>query len=221
MKAKPIRVFVVDDHPAVRVAIAAKVDDEADLQLCGEAASAEEAMPMIAREKPDVAVIDLSLKDVHGLDLVGNLRVQHPQLSMIVYSMYDEQMFAERALRAGASGYVMKSEPMHRVIEAVRDVVSGRICVSSEVATRLLGKLTARQGNAAGNFENLTDREMEVLQMMGDGASMREISDRLHVSYKTVETYRRRAKKKLGLKSVSELLQYAIRWRDRHTGGNA
>jgi len=213
-----IRVVVVDDHPAIRDAIADTARTQLDLDLCGAAASAEEAFKLIDDSDPDVAVIDISLGDAHGLDLVQNLRAQHDDLQVVVFSMYDENVYAERALRAGALGYVMKTESTQSVAEAIRSVARGEIYLSRRMASRLLSKVAkgARDASASDEkgmaLKELTDREMAVFQMLGQGCSTQEIADRLNLSRKTIETYRRRAKEKLGFDTVAELLQYAVRW---------
>ena len=213
-----IGVLVVDDHPAIREAIADTVRAQPGMELCGLAASAAEAFDLVRATGPDVAVIDISLGDAHGLDLVQNLRAQYPALEVIVFSMYDEEVYAERALRAGARGYVMKSEPTQSVAEAIRAAAVGEIYLNRRTASRLLQKMAGgsgpggRSGEAEPGLEELTDREMAVFQMLGQGKPTEEIAERLNLSRKTVETYRRRAKEKLGFETVTELLQFAIRW---------
>ena len=222
----PIAVLAVDDHPAVRDAIADAVAAEADMELVGLAGSADEAFELLRTARPDVAVVDISLGDAHGLDLVQNLRAEAPALEVVVFSMYDEAVYAERALRAGARGYVRKSEPTAAVTEAIRAAAAGEIYLARRAASRILSKVAfggrgepARGGAPAGEaeargpgLEELTDREMAVFQLLGQGRPPDEIADRLNLSRKTVETYRRRAKEKLGLDSVTELLQFAIQW---------
>ncbi len=214
----PIRVVVVDDHPAIREAIADTIRAQPGLELCGVAGSATDAFDLVRETQPDVAVIDISLGDAHGLDLVQNLRAQHRSLEVVVFSMYDEEVYAERAIRAGARGYVMKSEPTQSVAEAIRCAASGEIYLNRRAASRILSKVAAghtgagRTGEAAPGLEDLTDREMAVFQMLGQGRPTEEIAERLNLSRKTVETYRRRAKEKLGFETVTELLQFAIRW---------
>lgn len=213
-KGGRIRVVTVDDHPAIREALADTIEGKLDLELCGQASNGEEAFDLVDAEEPDVAVLDISLGDAHGLDLLQNLKAQHPNLHVVVFSMYDENTFAERAVRAGASGYVMKSESTERVIEAIREAAQGEIYLSRRMASRILSKV-AQGGNSGPGFavDQLTDREMSVFQMLGEGVSIEDIADQLSLSRKTVETYRRRAKEKLGFDTVAELLQYAIQWR--------
>ena len=214
--------MVVDDHPAVRDAVALAIGAEPDMALAGVAGSAAEAFDVLRAGRPDVAVVDISLGDAHGLDLVQSLRAEREALAVVVFSMYDEAVYAERALRAGALGYVRKSEPTTAVTEAIRAAADGEIYLARRAASRLLarvaldganGRSAGRDGEGSGGgLEELTDREMAVFQLLGQGQSADDIADRLNLSRKTVETYRRRSKEKLGLESVTELLQFAIRW---------
>src|SRR5690606_31107795 len=214
--SRRIRVVVVDDHPAIREAIADTIRAQPGMELCGLAGSANEAFGLAREARPDVAVIDISLGDAHGLDLVQNLRAQYPALEVVVFSMYDEEVYAERAIRAGARGYVMKSEPTQSVAEAIRAAAQGEIYLNRRAASRILQKVAgggrSRAEEAAPGLEDLTDREMAVFQMLGQGRPTEEIAERLNLSRKTVETYRRRAKEKLGFETVTEILQFAIRW---------
>ena len=220
MTSPRLSVAVVDDHPAVRDAIAQAVSAQPDMDLVGVAGSAAEAFELLRAHAPDVAVVDISLGDAHGLDLVQNLRAERPALEVVVFSMYDEAVYAERALRAGARGYVRKSEPTTAVTEAIRAAAAGEIYLARRAASRILSRVAfgadrssePGAGGPAAGLEELTDREMAVFQLLGQGRPPEEIADRLNLSRKTVETYRRRAKEKLGLESVTELLQFAIRW---------
>ena len=212
--SKPIRTFVVDDHPVIREALSIVIGGQSDITLVGQAASATEALEKIPELLPDVAIIDIMLTDMHGLDLVRQIHRQHPQIKLIIFSMYDEAVYAERAIRAGAHGYVMKSAPMTTVLEAIRQAARNEIYLSPSMAARIVSKLTKGYTSTGPRFalDILTDRELEVFQMLGQGYSVPEIMERLHLSRKTVETYRRRAKEKLGFESVSELLQFAVQW---------
>lgn len=208
-----IRVFLVDDHPAIREAIRDTIEDTIDMEICGETSSSDEAFRQIEELHPDVAIIDISLNDAHGLDLVQNVRAQYPDVQTIVFSMYDENVYAERAIRAGAAGYLMKSEPTKNIVEAVRSVHDGEVYLSNRMASRILNKVAMGETSEPSfAIDELTDREMAVFQMLGQGYSVQEIQDRLNLSRKTIETYRRRAKEKLGFDTVSELLQYAVQW---------
>ncbi len=218
-----LSVIVVDDHPAVRDAVAVAVHADPGLALAGVAGSAAEAFALVRDGGPgpgggpDVAVVDIALGDAHGLDLVRALRAERPGLAVVVFSMYDEAVYAERALRAGARGYVRKSEPTAAVTEAVRAAAAGEIYLARRAASRILARVAAGDDSdddsgRAGGLDELTDREMAVFQLLGQGRPPADIADHLNLSRKTVETYRRRAKEKLGLTSVTELLQFAIRW---------
>ena len=211
--ADRIKVIIVDDHPAIREALANTISDSMDMALCGQASSADMAFKIAREMPPDVAVVDISLEDAHGLDLVQNLQAQYPHIQVVIFSMYDESVYAERAIRAGAAGYVMKSESTQNVAEAIRSVAQGEIYLSRRMASRILSKVTTGRSKKPGfAIDELTDREMAVFQMLGKGHSVEDIADRLNLSRKTIETYRRRAKEKLGFDGVTELLQYAIQW---------
>ena len=211
-----IRVILIDDHPAIAEALESVAKTQMGIEICGHALTADEGLALAARERPDVAVVDISLSDAHGLDLVQNLRIQVPSVHVVVYSMYDDKVYAERALRAGASGYLMKSEPLKNVIAAIRSVADGDVYLSRTMASRILSKVAlGRTSNPMFEVDELTDREMAVFQMLGEGQPVDDITEKLSLSRKTVETYRRRVKEKLGLDSIEELLQYAIEW--KHT----
>ena len=208
-----IRTFLVDDHPAILEAIRNRIDATLDIEVCGTATTSADAFRQIEEIEPDTAVIDISLEDAHGLDLVQNLQSQCPEIQIVVYSMYDEMVYAERAIQAGASGYLMKDEPPEELVEAIRVVDQGEVFLSREMASQILNKV-ARGESSEPSFpiEDFTDRELAVFQMLGEGYSIEEIQDRLNLARKTVETYRRRAKEKLGFESVSKLLQFAVQW---------
>lgn len=206
-------VFVVDDHPAIREALASAINSKLDLRLVGESGTATEALRRLERHMPDVVIVDISLEDAHGLDLVEEIRSRFPSVRVIVFSMYDESVYAERAIRAGASGYVMKSEATENVVAAIQAVSQGDVYLSQRMSSRILSKVIRQQDYSfTSPTEQLTDREMTVFQQLGEGRSVREIADELDLSRKTIETYRRRAKEKLGFETVDELLQYAVQW---------
>lgn len=207
------RVFLVDDHPAVRAAVHDTIEVEDDVTVCGEAPTADEAFREIDTLTPDVVIVDISLTDAHGLDLIQNMEAQYPSVKSVVFSKYNERVYAERAIRAGASGYVMKNEPTEHIIEAIRSVENGELYLSQSMASRLLNKVaTDHVSDSSTATDDLTDREMAVFQMLGQGYSVNEIKNRLNLARKTIETYRRRAKEKLGFETVSELLRYAVKW---------
>jgi len=207
------QIFIVDDHPAIREALTSSINSKIDMRVVGESATAKAALRQMERRKPEVVVVDISLEDAHGLDLVEEIRSRFPDVRVVVFSMYEESVYAERAIRAGASGYVMKSEPTERVVEAIQSVSEGDVFLSQRMSSRILSKVIRQQDYAFSSAtEQLTDREMTVFEKLGRGESVRDIADELDLSRKTVETYRRRAKEKLGFDTVDELLQYAVQW---------
>ncbi len=207
------KVFIVDDHPAIREAISTTISQRVNMRIAGEAESGAQALEQMKRRLPDVAVVDISLKDMHGLDLIEHIRDALPEVRIVVYSMYDESVYAERALRSGASAYVMKNKPTTDIVQAIESVHGGNVYLSRRMSSRILGKVIRQQDYEVGSTtERLTDREMTVFQLLGEGHTVRDIADKLQLSRKTIETYRRRAKEKLGFDTVSELLQYAVQW---------
>lgn len=216
MKAKPAaRVFVVDDHPLVREWLANLIEQQPDLGVCGEADRAAAALAGIAATRPDVAIVDLSLGEGSGLELIRDLKLQHPDVAVLVLSMHDEDLYAERALRAGARGYIMKREVTRNVIEAIRRVLAGGTYLSERLAAALAEKLVRGTPPApASPIARLSDRELEVFRMLGRGLATRQIAASLRVSAKTVQAYAARIKEKLALSSSTELLREAIRWEE-------
>jgi DNA-binding NarL/FixJ family response regulator len=212
-----LRIAVVDDHPVVRKGLSHLINDEADMALCGESASAEGALAMIDAARPDVAIVDLALGGVghlDGLDLVKAIATSHPRVRVLVLSMRDELLFAERALRAGACGYVMKHEAIGDLLTAVRRVAEGRIYVSERVSERFFAGVTGRRGAAAevSPIDRLTDRERMVFELIGRGLGTRAIARQLQVAVKTVESHHAHIKEKLGVKSVRQLVRMAASW---------
>jgi DNA-binding NarL/FixJ family response regulator len=209
------RVFIVDDHPLVREGLTNLINSQSDLIVCGEAEDSVEAIDGIAKEDPDVAIIDISLTNESGLELIKNLVKQFPQVAVIVLSMHDETLYAERALRAGARGYVMKHETSKSVLVSIRRVIAGDIYVSERIVNRMALRLTsARRRAASSPVERLSDRELEIFQLLGQGRTPSEIARDLNLSLKTVQAYCARAKEKFGVTSLTELLRAAIRWDD-------
>lgn len=209
-----IRVMLVDDHPIVRYGFAQLLAAEADIVVSGQAADARAAFDTLASAPVDVVVADLSLGDSNGLALIRELKDRYGQLAVLVVSMHDELLYAERSLRAGAAGYVMKEVATDVLVRAIRTVASGGLFVSEAVSSRLLHRLASKDPNALGGsvVEQLSDRELQVLELMGRGLGTREISEQLHVSIKTIESYRARLKEKMNLRSGTELLRFAVRW---------
>ena len=204
-------VLLVDDHPVVRQGLALLINREADLAVCGDAEEASAALRRIEELKPDLIVVDISLKGPDGLDLLKDIRARDPNLPVLILSMLDELLYAERALRAGANGYIMKQEATERVLVAIRRILSGEVYVSDRMADRMLhqfiggGQMSQRSPIAA-----LTDRELEVFRLIGEGRGTRQIAEELHISVKTVESYQAHIKEKLCLKNSRELMQLAI-----------
>jgi len=213
LSADRLEVLIIDDHPAIREALRSAIDGCLGMRVSGEAGSAERALQLLDRRASDVAIVDISLNDAHGLDLIAEIRDDYPSVRTLVFSMYDEGVYAERAIRAGASGYLMKRESTDRVTEAIQSISEGEVFLSRRMASRILSKVIRQEEyTLASATEDLTDREMVVFEMLGSGYSMSDIASELDLSRKTIETYRRRAKEKLGFDTVSELLQYAVQW---------
>jgi len=211
------RILLVDDHAIVREGFAEVIKTHASLTVCGEAESAAEAMTAVERLKPDLVVVDLSLQGGSGLDLIKNLKSLHPLLPMLVLSMHDEAVYAERALRAGALGYVMKRQDSATLLRAIREVLEGRIFLSPVMRERMLqkvaGGMTQTTDSGAVKF---TDRELEVLQLIGEGRTTRQIAQKLHLSISTVETHRAHIKEKLNVGNGPELIRAAVEWVNSH-----
>ena len=217
--ARP-RIVVVDDHPIVRHAMAVMFEMEG-WELCGDEANAASAKGVIQRQHPDLVIVDLSLLDSHGLDLIRDLRTLHPGLSMLVFSQHDESQYAERAIRAGADGYVMKSEPPRVLIEAIRTVLEGEIYLSPRMSKLLLRQSLDRKSPQATQppaQSRLTDREVTILEFLGKGMTAGRIAQALNLSVKTVDAHRANLKRKLGLRSGAELVVYACKWVDETSG---
>lgn len=207
------RVFIVDDHPIVRQGLAQLLNQEAGLEVCGEAEDAEETMGAVERLKPDVIIMDLSLKKSNGLQLIKDIKMRYRHLPILVLSMHDESLYAERSLRAGARGYVMKQEATETLVAAIRRILQGEIYVSDQVATTMLQHLVGDRGSTGQSpIERLSDRELEVLGLIGKGYGTREIAQLLHLSVKTVESHRSHIKEKLKLQNAAALTRYAIHW---------
>jgi DNA-binding NarL/FixJ family response regulator len=210
------RVFIVDDHPIFRKGLSHLINEEPDLAVCGEAESVGDAIREIRQTKPDVVILDITLKDTSGLELIHMLNAQFAFMPILVVSMHDESIFAERVLRAGALGYINKQEVTGKVVRAVHQVLEGRIYASEAMVETLLGKIIFKPANASENpLECLSDREMEIFQLVGKGFGRKEIAGMLHVSVKTVGTHRENIKKKLQLKNSAELMRCAVDWDQR------
>jgi len=207
------RILVVDDHPIVRQGLALLINREPDLVVCGEAEEATGAMHVLASARPDVLIVDISLTGPDGLDLLKTIRTTHPTLPVLILSMHDESIYAERALRAGANGYIMKQEATEKVLVAVRRILSGEIYVSDRIANNMLKHYITGAGTLRNSsIADLSDRELEVFRLIGEGHGTRQIAEELHLSIKTVESYQAHIKEKLSLRSARELMQHAIQW---------
>lgn len=207
------KVFVVDDHPIVRQGLALLINRESDLTVCGEAEDAQSAMQSVNTVRPDIMVVDISLNGPDGLDLLKDVRMRHPELPVLILSMHDESIYAERALRAGAQGYIMKQEATEKVLVALRRILSNEIYVSERIANRMLQRyIGSPNAERPSSVADLTDRELEVFRLIGEGHSTRQIAEELHISVKTVESYQAHIKEKLSLRSARELVQHAIQW---------
>jgi len=207
------RILIVDDHPLVRTGLASLIEGEPDLEICGQAGSLMEALELAHTSSPDLAIVDLSIPDGSGLELLKRLTTQHPAIKVLICSMHDEMLFAERALAAGAKGYVSKQEATAHIIEAIRQVLRGRLYLSEEMTQRLIqGAVHGEATAGATPLASLSNRELEVFEMIGRGLGTSEIANRLHLSVKTIETHREKVKRKLSLVSSSALVRYAIRW---------
>ena len=211
-KAKT-RVLLVDDHPILRRGLAQLINQEADMTVCGEAEDAPKAFEAVSTLQPDVAVFDISLKGGNGIELIKNVKARFPDLPILVLSMHDESLYAERALRAGSLGYIMKEEAIEQVLVAIRRVLLGEIFLSDKMKAKMLQQLANGKAKAfVSPIEHLTDRELEVFRLIGEGRSTRQIAGELHLSVRTVEAYREYIKGKLNLKNATELVQHAFHW---------
>ncbi len=210
---KKANILIVDDHPIVRQGLTELVNHENDLIVCGQAEDANQAMKAVKELKPDIVIVDISLKETSGMELIKDLNVKYPKLPLLALSMHDESLYAERVLRAGAKGYIMKAEATEKVIMAIRKILSGEIYISDKMASKMMRKLVGGSSEInASPVELLSDRELEVFQLIGKGFGTRQIAERLYLSVKTIETYRAHIKEKLNLEDSAALLRYAIQW---------
>jgi DNA-binding NarL/FixJ family response regulator len=211
------RVMIVEDHPLMRKGLREAVEAAPDFEVCGEADGAPAALEMARHAHPDLAIVDLSLREGSGLDLVKCLHAEAPGVRVLVVSMHDEALYAQRALRSGALGYISKTEPEERLRAALREIMQGRIALSGPTAQRILKRSVGSQEAHNGLTESLSDRELEVLELLGEGISTRGIAAKLHLSVKTIETYREKLKSKLQLADGAALARYAAVWVHEHT----
>lgn len=219
-KTKNVSILIVDDHPMMRTGLAQLIDNEPDLKVCAEADNAGQAIDIVAKQKFDLALMDISLPDKNGLELLKDFHSLRPEMPVLVVSMHDEMIYAERVLRAGGRGYIMKQEGGVKFLAAIRQVLAGQIYVSQNMSARIMEIFSGRQPRAAGSpVQKLSDREFEVFQLIGQGIGTRAIAEQLHLSVKTVEVHRANIKEKLGVKTATDLVRFAVRWADSHGQG--
>jgi DNA-binding NarL/FixJ family response regulator len=208
------KILLVDDHPLVREWLANLINEEPDFEVCGSAGNAREALGLIGTLSPRIVVVDISLDGGSGLELIKDVKAVHPKVDMIVLSMHDEMLYAERAMRAGAAGYIMKREATDKVLAAIRAVLQGALYFSNAVNAMLAQKLVQGAGDQPASIGSLSDRELEVFQLLGRGYSTRQISGQMNVGFKTVHVYCARIREKLNLANINELIFHAIRWHE-------
>lgn len=212
-RTKRYTVFIVDDHPLFRIGLASLLKSDESLELCGEAEDAASALSQLRARPVDLVIIDISLRGANGIELLKQLKSEQPELRALLMSMHDEELYAERALRAGAVGYIRKDSPPDRVLDSIHRVLRGLIVLSEDSAEDMVGRLLSRKATPSGPApQSLSDRELEILHLMAEGASTRECAERLHISVKTVEAHQASLKLKLGLKGVHQLRRYAVLW---------
>jgi DNA-binding NarL/FixJ family response regulator len=212
LSTAPRRILIVDDHPIVRLGVRQLINAEPDLSVCADVETAEAAIDFISRERPDLAIVDLSLGGRSGLELLRELHANYPDLAVVVLSLHDEALFAERTLRTGARAYVMKSEAPDALVTTIRQVLAGKIVVGQNVSQHVLERLGGDSPRRNERLAGLTDREIEVFEMVGRGSSTAQIAERLGLSIKTIETYRSNIKAKLHLRDATEFVRYATTW---------
>jgi DNA-binding NarL/FixJ family response regulator len=219
-QAKKYRVLLVDDHPIVRQGLALLIDREPDLAVCGEAEGAHSAFHAITTLRPDIVVLDISLSGPDGLDVLKEIRSKSASLPVLILSMHDESIYADRAMRAGANGYIMKQEATEKVLVAIRRILQGEVYLSDRLTNAMLQQyVRGAAPTEKSPLVNLTDRELEVFRLIGEGHGTRQIADELHLSVKTIESYQAHIKEKLALRNARELVQHAIEWTVNLKGG--
>jgi DNA-binding NarL/FixJ family response regulator len=214
-KNRKHRILLVDDHPIVRQGLSEMINQERDLQVCGTAEDVHRALDALENIRPDLVIADISLKGSNGIELLKNIKVRFPRTLVLVLSMHDESLYAVRALRAGAAGYIMKQEATDKVLTAIRQVLSGEIYLSERMEKKMMHQLVGGRAARTGSpIEDLSDRELEVFGLIGQGHGTRQIAEELHLSIKTIESHRAHIKEKLNLRNATELVQHAIQWRE-------
>ena len=211
--AAPRRIVLVDDHPVTREGVRVLIDQESDLTVCGQADSAPAALQLIQKLQPDLAIVDITLKTTSGIELLKNVKAILPDLPVLIMSMHDESLYGERALRAGAKGYIMKHEASERILVAIRSVLEGDLYLSEKMKEKMLHRLVrSKKNEVVFTIDTLSDREMEVFQLIGNGFGTRQIADKLNLSVKTIDSYREHLKLKLRLEKGADLVRHAIQW---------
>lgn len=206
------KILLVDDHPVVREMLSMRIAQEEGLAVCAGVGTVAEALAAVERHHPDIAIVDINLPDGHGLELIKEIHARDPEVRLLVFSMHDEHLYGERVLRAGAQGYLMKSESPEKIIEAIHRVLAGRLAVSDELSNRLLADATRQGRSKATAMQQLSDRELEVFELIGQGLGTKDIANRLNRGVKTIDTYRLRIKEKLQVGTATELVAKAARW---------
>jgi len=206
------QLFLVEDHPVTREGFAQLINYQSDLHVCGQAGSASKAIVGIETIKPDGVIVDISLAESNGLELIKHIKARYPSLGVLVLSTHDESLYAERALRAGARGYVMKQAPTSEVMKAIREILAGQLYLSDAIRTKLVQKQLHHGSQRGSDVERLSDRELEIFELIGNGQTTRQISDQLHLSVSTIETHRAHIKEKLRLTNAVELVRRAVEW---------
>ena len=210
---KTARILVVDDHPLIREGLAARIAPQPDMEICGEAGNANEALEQVQATRPDLVIIDIQLTESHGIELIKEIQRRYPRLKMLVVSAYDESLYAERALRAGADGYINKRELQDNILDALRTVIVGQRYLSPKMTQRLVGLATAGRDVTDGDpLHRLSNRELEVFELIGQGKTTGAIAHQLFLSPHTIETHREKLRRKLGVKNGAELVQRAVQW---------
>ncbi|MGA1980375.1 MAG: response regulator transcription factor [Sedimentisphaerales bacterium] len=213
------QVLIVDDHPVIRDGLATIINHERDMNVCGQADDAHQALKAVTELKPDVVIADISLKSSDGIELTKSIKARYPRLPVIVFSVHDESIYAERALRAGAHAYMMKDVVSENIVKAIRTVLNGEIFISEKISKKFLHKIAGdKAGTTKTLIEGLSDRELEIFRLIGEGYKPSQIAKQLHLSIKTIETYRARIKEKLNLADAAELLRYSIKWAKSQNG---
>ncbi len=214
-----IKIFIVDDHSIIRMGLRKLIETENDMEICGEAGTVNEAIDQIAKTKPDVLIADIAFEDeMSGIDLVKAVNSRYPGIVILIHSMFKEALYAERALRAGAMGYIQKNEAPKKIVSAVREAMNGNLVVSKNTSDKILNKiLHNRQGSGKTNVDTLTDREFEIFQMFGKGYEIKKIAEILNISPHTIETHRRNIRDKMDISNNSELIRSAVEWNTSHS----